>query len=267
MQYYSQDDDLYFFGFSRGAYIARFLAQMLDSVGLLNSGNEEMFRFAWKAFAQWQTRLEETAKQKGKKKDMYDFMKAFRETFSRPVRRIRFMGLFDTVNSVPRFENRWMQRSKFPYAANSSARIVRHAVAIDERRAKFRQNLISQKKDPDRMPEHRFYHKLHDHGRISNGGDDEKQGHGNNEQTSPPPFSHHSSYARYMPRKASLAVPLRAVSSQASQVSLNSVTAAQERPKEQVAYGDDDEENSDQDIEEIWFPGKILAVQRPLCHK
>ena len=57
-----------------------------------------------------------------------DFLKAFRDTFSRPVRRIRFIGLFDTgmcrrcqssgvkltndtVNSVPRFENAWMQRS------------------------------------------------------------------------------------------------------------------------------------------------------------
>lgn len=141
MQHYSQDDDIYLFGFSRGAYICRFLAQMLDSVGLLNAGNEEMFRFAWKAFAQWQTRLEETDEQKAKKKEMYHFMKAFRETFSRPVRRIRFMGLFDTVNSVPQFENRWMQRSKFPYSAKTSARVVRHAVAIDERRAKFRQHV------------------------------------------------------------------------------------------------------------------------------
>ena len=34
--------DIYFFGFSRGAYIARFLAEMLDYVGLLEPGNEEM---------------------------------------------------------------------------------------------------------------------------------------------------------------------------------------------------------------------------------
>lgn len=37
-----------------------------------------------------------------------------------------------------------MQRSKFPYTARSSARVIRHAVSIDERRAKFRQDLISQ---------------------------------------------------------------------------------------------------------------------------
>ena len=37
-----------------------------------------------------------------------------------------------------------MQRSKFPYTARSSARVIRHAVSIDERRAKFRQDLISE---------------------------------------------------------------------------------------------------------------------------
>ena len=67
---------------------------------------------------------------------------AFRDTFSRPVRRLRFLGLFDTVNSVPQFETAFLQRSKFPYTAKSSALVVRHAVSIDERRAKFRQDLV-----------------------------------------------------------------------------------------------------------------------------
>ncbi|KAL8697450.1 MAG: hypothetical protein Q9201_007123 [Fulgogasparrea decipioides] len=91
-----QDDDIFIFGFSRGAYVARFLAEMLDHVGLLSSGNEEMAYFAWKAFAQWKERQEGSEEEKKKKEDMYRFLKAFRETFSRPVRRIRFMGLFDT---------------------------------------------------------------------------------------------------------------------------------------------------------------------------
>ena len=57
MKYYEQGDgessasmehhadnspDIFIFGFSRGAYIARFLAEMLDYVGLLEAGNEEM---------------------------------------------------------------------------------------------------------------------------------------------------------------------------------------------------------------------------------
>lgn len=95
MQTY-EDDDIFMFGFSRGAYVARFLAEMLDHVGLLSAGNEEMARFAWKAFAQWQERQDGTEEETKKKSEMFAFLQAFRETFSRPVRRIRFIGLFDT---------------------------------------------------------------------------------------------------------------------------------------------------------------------------
>ena len=48
-------------GFSRGAYVARFLAEMLDHVGLLGAGNEGIIKFTWKAFAWWQQREESTA--------------------------------------------------------------------------------------------------------------------------------------------------------------------------------------------------------------
>jgi uncharacterized protein (DUF2235 family) len=101
MRYYQNGDDIYFFGFSRGSYIARFLAEMLDHVGLLSAGNEELVRFVWKTFAKWQARQGgHSAEEKQKAAEMLRFMTAFRETFSRPVRRIRFLGLFDTVNSV-----------------------------------------------------------------------------------------------------------------------------------------------------------------------
>lgn len=163
MRFYNPGDEIYMFGFSRGAYIARFLAEMLDHIGLLSHGNEEMVKFAWKAFAQWQSRRQtkdsegdEEPEEGEKVQKMHDFMKGFRETFSRPVGRIRFLGLFDTVNSVPRFETAWMQRSKFPYTARSSAKVIRHAVSIDERRAKFRQDLMYQS-----HPKHKHRHHPH----------------------------------------------------------------------------------------------------------
>lgn len=71
-----------------------------------------MCHFAWKTFQRWQCRQERTGDEKQQKKYLLDFMCAFRETFSRPVMAIRFLGLFDTVNSVPRFESAWMQRSE-----------------------------------------------------------------------------------------------------------------------------------------------------------
>jgi uncharacterized protein (DUF2235 family) len=78
---------------------------MLDHVGLLSAGNEELERFAWKCFSKWMARPGKGSKEEeGETRALYEYMWNFRETFSRPVRRIRFLGLFDTVNSVPRFE-------------------------------------------------------------------------------------------------------------------------------------------------------------------
>ena len=47
-----------------------------------------------------------------------------------------------------------MQRSRFPYTARSSARVIRHAVSIDERRARFRQDLTSEAKTSRPHAEH-----------------------------------------------------------------------------------------------------------------
>ncbi|CAG8949352.1 hypothetical protein HYFRA_00004978 [Hymenoscyphus fraxineus] len=144
MQYYSPGDDIYMFGFSRGSYTARFLAEMLDWMGLITYGNEEMIQFAWRTFSQWKSMNSQDPEALEKQKKAYDFMVSFRETFSRPVRRIRYLGLFDTVNSVRRFEHAMTSKVHMPYSAISSARVIRHAVSIDERRAKFRADLISE---------------------------------------------------------------------------------------------------------------------------
>src|SRR6266568_905777 len=70
---------------------------------------------------------------------------AFAETFSeRP--RIHFMGLWDTVGSVGSVYN----PLKLPFTRwNPIVRRVRHAVAIDERRKFFRQNLWSDQEHAD----------------------------------------------------------------------------------------------------------------------
>ena len=50
-----------------------------------------------------------------------------------------------------------MRRShRFPYTARSLARTICHAVSIDERRAKFRQDLISQKRENHERHRHPY---------------------------------------------------------------------------------------------------------------
>ena len=122
MRYYQPGDKIFIFGFSRGAYTARAVAAMIYKVGLLTPGNEELLPFAWHMF------------KREKNEELYD---GFRHTFSRNVP-IHFLGLWDTVSSVG-----WMwnpQALQFT-ANNPGVEIVRHAIALDERRAYFPTNL------------------------------------------------------------------------------------------------------------------------------
>ncbi|KAH8646782.1 hypothetical protein BX600DRAFT_390425 [Xylariales sp. PMI_506] len=249
MRFYCPGDEIYFFGFSRGAYVARFLAEMLDYVGLLSHGNEEMVAFAWKAFSRWQSRRTDNSERgEEKKKEMYRFMKGFRETFSRPVKRIRFLGLFDTVNSVPRFETAWMQRSKFPYTARSSAKVIRHCVSIDERRAKFRQDLMYQNKgDKGQKKAHRNLHDM-----VSNekyrarkaaaaggGGDQFSEKRGRQSAASSRPNE-----KAWRPHSRSRSRP----------PTRDSIETQSDLSHAEFDY-DSDSEDDEQNIDEIWFAG------------
>jgi uncharacterized protein (DUF2235 family) len=115
-----------------------------------------LINIAWKTFQKWQMRRDKTPQEQEEKKTLLKYMLAFRETFSRPVEPIKFLGLFDTVNSVSMFENALMSRTRFPYTARTTAKVIRHAVSIGERRAKFRQDLIAEKK-----PGHSHSHAHH----------------------------------------------------------------------------------------------------------
>jgi uncharacterized protein (DUF2235 family) len=104
MQYYSPGDNIYMFGFSRGSYTARFLSEMIDWVGLITHGNEEMIQFAWRTFSKWKAIDSNSEEAKMKQKKAYEFMVSFRETFSRPVRRIVSLQLELTDGFVDKFD-------------------------------------------------------------------------------------------------------------------------------------------------------------------
>ena len=236
---------------------------MIDGVGLLGPGQEEMSRFAWKAFAQWEMRLDGTKEEKAKKAEMLKYLIAFRDTFSRPVKRIKFLGLFDTVNSVPQFESAWLQRSKFPYTARSSALTIRHAVAIDERRAKFRQDLLGEVKQGSShgatvrrgRPLERS---LEDHlGLPERDATPHREGSEISERYKRPNHTNHRSLSvqrsrvnSMSPARSSVAATDRSGLTAGSQISI---------PLRRGTGGggddEDDDEDTPQDIQEVWFPG------------
>ncbi|KAJ7691344.1 hypothetical protein B0H17DRAFT_935209 [Mycena rosella] len=123
-QTYKPGDKIFFFGFSRGAHQVRTLAGMIETVGLIHPGNEELIPFAYEIYVE---------RHKGKvTSDAGEIAKNFKKTFSRDVR-VHFVGAWDTVSSIGVFRGK-------PLPLTSSAAHIctfRHALALDERRVKF----------------------------------------------------------------------------------------------------------------------------------
>src|SRR5215467_4366916 len=130
IQTYEPGDQIYLFGFSRGAYTARALGGLLDMYGLLHKGNEGLIPYITEKFA---TRTKET---QGMAHTL-EVAEGFKQTFCQDVQ-IHFVGVWDTVSSVG-----WISDPVvIPFTAtNPIMEIGRHAVSIDERRCFFRDNL------------------------------------------------------------------------------------------------------------------------------
>lgn len=127
MQHYSKGDRICLFGFSRGAFTARCLAGMLHKVGLLPRSNVEQVEFAYSLY-------------ESRKPEDVARARKFKDTFSSDVR-VEFIGVWDTVSSVG------FGAPLLPFNASETfIRTFRHALALDECRAKFQPNPWQYKK-------------------------------------------------------------------------------------------------------------------------
>ncbi|KAJ7689393.1 hypothetical protein B0H17DRAFT_636708 [Mycena rosella] len=82
---YQPGDRIFLFGFARGAYQARTLAAMIEQVGLVNAGNQELIPSAYEIFVESQ----------GYKSDM-SAVEIFKNTFSRGVK-VHFVGAWQVL--------------------------------------------------------------------------------------------------------------------------------------------------------------------------
>jgi uncharacterized protein (DUF2235 family) len=188
MRYYKEGDKIYLFGFSRGAFTARFLARMIYRVGLLSEGNEEMVPFAYDLYQQYEKGKVDAPEQeqkgssqatgpaneaatstetehlipKGVDADEYmvpdeqqlkkNKLNAFKATFCRSEGadnsgvKVHFLGIFDCVSSVAVLDSPFGKPPKAVSVAGT-AHHVRHAVAVDEHRVKFKAALLHQDKE------------------------------------------------------------------------------------------------------------------------
>lgn len=130
IRHYEDGDEIYLFGFSRGAHTVRVLAGFINMVGLLHAHQDHLCSYALTAY-----------KQSGNKDD-FDMAWRVQEVLDTRRVTIRFMGCWDTVASVivPRPDRMYLPSLEaLPYTQkNPCVRVFRHACAIDERRRMFR---------------------------------------------------------------------------------------------------------------------------------
>lgn len=113
---------------------------MIERVGLLNKGLSYMTQTAWEMYSNW-----EYAGQPGPDDPRVTMIEEFTATFTRNKFEIEFMGLWDSVSSVGLVIDKL-----FPFATTTLiVKHVRHALSIDERRAKFKQLMIQMYHEPD----------------------------------------------------------------------------------------------------------------------
>lgn len=127
---YQEGDEIYLFGFSRGAYTIRALAGLLHLVGLLRPSQLHMAEYALLSFKQ------------SKKKNKFEIGRRVHMVLAARKCPIKFVGCWDTVGSViiPRSDRFYLPSlQKLPFIdKNSSVEVFRQAMAIDERRRMFR---------------------------------------------------------------------------------------------------------------------------------
>jgi uncharacterized protein (DUF2235 family) len=132
-EHYAEGDEIYVFGFSRGAFTARSLVGYLYAIGLLKprSCTPENERRAWRHYRR-------------KPQDRYcaEWFALEPFVFDRKALRIACLGVFDTVGAlgVPLSSFRIANAERFAFHNTELSSIVDvslHAVAIDERRRPF----------------------------------------------------------------------------------------------------------------------------------
>jgi uncharacterized protein (DUF2235 family) len=151
---YEDGDDIFLFGFSRGAYAIRALAGLIHKIGLLSSPQSNLAGAALTVFKQFSAKMPEASRahstaecqdESGPASQSRDDQAAqFARIVSSKWPTIRFVGVWDTVASVivPRPDQFYLQslQALAFTRTNPSVRSFRQAIAIDERRRMFRLN-------------------------------------------------------------------------------------------------------------------------------
>lgn len=131
VQNYANGDNIYLFGFSRGAYTVRALCGLINNCGILRRPDAKRIAEAWEIY-------------KSSSKSNHpggDTAKNFRNDHCHRSRKVHFVGVWDTVGAlgIP-FSLMGLFEGKdefYDTKMGSNVSFARHALAIDEQRQDF----------------------------------------------------------------------------------------------------------------------------------
>ncbi|KAF2187608.1 hypothetical protein K469DRAFT_725126 [Zopfia rhizophila CBS 207.26] len=160
---YQEGDEIFCFGFSRGAYTARAVAGLVTDIGVIKPGDMQLFpeiyraykrnkdgkpfkdTDSWKAFeAEWKN----IKKQRASRPKANGWKPEDEELAPESSRKVKVVGVWDTVGSlgIPdgRVLNNAEKRAKYGFhnvKLNGNIEHAYHALALDEHRKAFRPTL------------------------------------------------------------------------------------------------------------------------------
>ena len=147
---YEPGDELFLFGFSRGAYTARSLAGLIRNCGILKSNDLTLIEQAYEIY---RNRDNAELDPNG------SISTAFRKKNSYPEElvKIKFIGVWDTVGSlgIPVHFFPWIDKNKYQFHDTTLSGIVDNAfqaLAVDERRSNFQPTLWTLNPDVSKRP-------------------------------------------------------------------------------------------------------------------
>ncbi|HXH02977.1 MAG TPA: DUF2235 domain-containing protein [Candidatus Competibacteraceae bacterium] len=153
VELYDDGDEIYIFGFSRGAYTARSLVGMIRNAGLLKPAHKAMVPVAYSLYR---------TRDAGADSANALF---FRQSYAREIR-IKCLGVWDTVGAlgIPLRSFQWFNQEYYEFHDTELSGIVDnafHALAIDEHRENFRPTLWDPKHKPNQRMEQVWFPGAH----------------------------------------------------------------------------------------------------------
>ena len=143
VQNYSPGDELYLFGFSRGAYTIRCLCGLINNCGIIKRQDAALIQKAFNLYKKngpaYAPEGEESIK--------------FKNQHSHESREVKFVGVWDTVGAmgIPiSFLGLFEDKDEFyDTKIGKNVRIARHAMAIDEHRKDFEPTIWRHRQNMD----------------------------------------------------------------------------------------------------------------------